>query len=224
MRALNESNSLFPGTPLLALALIPPPGRPEDPARAVTRWLRLLVLAYAAGYVLIAPEVATRGIHWGCRHLLLLYPLLGLPAAASAVEWVRAGGGRRALAPAPLVLAGLVSLAAQVGSVGLLRRVSRFNHAVETAVAARPETVILTSAFWIPGCLLGDFFDREVLLARTAEEYGYFIDRLAASGERRFLYLTAGEEEIPAPPVLALEDGLGFFRVRGYELSIESRP
>jgi hypothetical protein len=78
--------------------------------------------------------------------------------------------------------------------------------------------------FWIPGCLLGDFFDREVLLARTAEEYGYFIDRLAASGERRFLYLTAGEEEIPAPPVLALEDGLGFFRVRGYELSIESRP
>ena len=82
--ALDRANSLLIGAPLLALAFLRRDGEtPEE------RFVRKLVLGHVLLYVLAAPELGSRGIHWGNRFLLPVYALLGVPAVANLNAWWR---------------------------------------------------------------------------------------------------------------------------------------
>jgi hypothetical protein len=79
---LDRANSLFIGTPLLALALLRREGETSE-----EQFIRKIVLGHVLLYVLAAPELGSRGIHWGNRFLLPVYALLGVPAVANLQAW-----------------------------------------------------------------------------------------------------------------------------------------
>ena len=91
------------------------------------RWLWWVTLGYAILYGLTAPLVSSQGMHWGNRFLVGLYPLLAALAAVNAAEWAARIRPRLAWAAVPVGLALLVSLAAQVYSIHLLREKKRFS-------------------------------------------------------------------------------------------------
>ena len=93
--ALDRANSLLIGAPLLALAFL---RREEETSEE--RFIRKLVLGYVLLYVLAAPELGSRGIHWGSRFLLPVYALLGVPAVANLNAWWRCARVRGNLDPA----------------------------------------------------------------------------------------------------------------------------
>jgi hypothetical protein len=100
--ALDNSNSLLPGAAILAIGFLTLRSREggilEEPTGHgvrrldAARWLGWVSVTYAALYVLIAPELGSRGIHWGNRFLLPLYPLMAIAAAMNIVLWFRGAG------------------------------------------------------------------------------------------------------------------------------------
>jgi hypothetical protein len=93
--ALDRANSLFIGAPLLASAFLRREGETAE-----ERFICKLVLGHVLLYVLAAPELGSRGIHWGNRLLLPVYALLAVPAVANLNAWWRRRWVRRSHDPA----------------------------------------------------------------------------------------------------------------------------
>ena len=210
-----HANGLFAAAPVLALALLRQRGVPGERQR---RWLWLLVLAYGALYALAAPALSTAGIHWGARFLLLLYPLLALPAAANVSAWLAGREGRWAAGAAALALVTLLGVAAQVGSIDLLRRAQGFSERLTAAVARRPERVVASHG-WRIGQELARVFERkQIFLLRDDGDWRRLRARLASAGVARVLWVesTYGPPRRPGggKGELVGDAGLGLYAVR----------
>jgi hypothetical protein len=232
--AIDRSNSLFAGVPILALGLFRVRATPSGASEpAGIRWLHLVSVAYAVLYIMVAPALGSRGMHWGNRFLLILYPLLTIIAASNVLLWLegnRAEGRRRAgrhLRSTPLgwalALVVVLSFGAQCFSISLLARVTGFSKRLNDAIEARPESIILTDTFWLPEFLHRAFYKREIFLVRSEDSTRYFRARLQAAGGGRYLYLTARPNPPSAEPDLIVDDrGLNFYTVRGYRQAVDS--
>jgi hypothetical protein len=232
--ALDRSNGLFACVPILALGFMRlGDGRKGSAEPAEIRWIHVLAASYAVVYVVFAHGLGSKGIHWGNRFLLVLYPLLVILAASNVGLWIaglrgeradQVGAGRR---PAPLAwalaLVAVVSFGAQCLSINLLSRVTDFSDRLSSAIEARPEAVILTDTFWLPEFIHREFLKKEIFLVRSEEMMRYFRGRFQAAGGGRYLYLTARPDPPSVEPDLTVDDrGLKYYTVRGYEQSVGS--
>lgn len=191
IRALLASNSLLPAAPIVVLAGLLPAD--ADPRRArLTR----LALGYGALYTALAPAVSSGGVHWGCRFLLPLYPLLAVGAAAT----VRRAGGAAAVVVA-------VSVLAQLGSLWLLDAKKDFSRRLRAEVERAAPDVIVTDRWWVGAELYPWYGKIPVLYVRSREELGTLVRRL--DGSERVWLVGAG----PATPdAVRVEDAtLRFF-------------
>ena len=169
-----------------------------------------VVVVYLAGYVAAAPPVHVRGIHWGSRLLLPLFPLLGVLAISTAGRYIERL--RSSTVGVALVLAAVaVSIAFQVDSLRLLGAREAFSARLNREVAARPETVVVATHWSVPQEIAQVFYAKSVFLARSPEEFGRLTAMLRGRGVRRILRIDAAPGTRPAVAgALVLNDGLNF--------------
>jgi hypothetical protein len=215
IRFLMRSNGFFAAAPLLAIGLLR--RREPGPATASDRvvgWLLGLVAGYSLLYLALTPVRNTTGVHWGNRYLLELYPLLAVPCAAGLLGLWRGWRAAR-LASVLLALLAAGSVALQVFSIDLLRRKLVFGENFERAVREQPQTVVITSVWWVPQTLAREFFEKKIFYVPTLDEYRILSARLVESGVGEFLLVTADSRRRASPRARVIEDeGLGFFSLR----------
>ena len=68
---LSSSNALFAVAPVVILGLFVP-----LPGQSAERRVLVIIFGYLALYCLAAPDIGSKGIHWGNRYFLFVYPLL----------------------------------------------------------------------------------------------------------------------------------------------------
>jgi len=220
---LMSSNSLFPAAPVLALALLrcrESPG--EESNRRCLDWLHRIALGFALLLALASPEIASTGIHWGNRHLLVLYPLLAVLAAANLSVWRRSGATGGSWLAAPLVLAVALGFAAQVDSIRLMRTKKEFSAQLRQALARHPEPVIVTDVWWAPQELHSEFYLRPIFFVQSGRQWAELASRLRARGIERTLLVTRAAAGAPLAGAETVDDrGLGYYALtlRGVSLT-----
>ncbi len=202
---LLQSNGLFAAAPFLALALV----RTDSSNSVRTVALRRLLAVYVLLHVLASPVIGSRGIHWGCRFLLVVYPLAAVLAARNLGAWVNAYG--RGWPAATLVLPLLMSLAMQGYSVHLLSAKKEYSHELNLAIEDRTEDVVISGVWWGPHALHSVFFDRPVFYLRPDRT----IDQLSAkiySHRGPSTFTLVAQPTSPDPSLPRISDGrLNFF-------------
>jgi hypothetical protein len=232
---LLSANGLFAVSPFLILAGLrecdEAGGEATDAARCAARVrsaLWCIAVVYLLAYVCAAPPRHVRGIHWGSRLLLPLYPLLGVLAASTAARYLErlfapagdagtAGANRLWRAGgATLVAAALtLSVAFQVYSLRLLGAREAFSARLNRAVAARPESVVVATQWSVPQEIAPVFYAKSIFLARSPGEFDRLLALLRAQGVQRILRIDAARgTSPPAANGLVLNDGLNFMSYR----------
>ena len=139
-------------------------------------------------YASFVPEVNSKGMHWGCRFLLVAYPMLGtLGGVEVARRWARPEdrGGRLAIG---LLL--VVSLAMQLHALDLLGARKRFTAELAERVAAAPGEVVVTDVWFLAQDLAPVFYERPIFLARGPRLEGLRV-RLRERGVGEVAWLMA---------------------------------
>lgn len=211
---LMRANGLFAASPVLVFALIRREergvSRAADTAGSV---VGLIAVAYGGIYVLASPLANAAGIHWGCRLVLPLYPLLGVLAASAITAW-RAESRHRLIATA---LAGSVlalSFGAQIYALRLQYERKSFSAKLNDYVAARHEGVVAAVGWFLPQEMATVFYDKEVFLVTGEAELRDLLAHLRRKEVRDVLVVSAKPLQIgPSQAVRTLTDGLNFISV-----------
>jgi len=233
--SLMSANSLLVAAPVLIIAFQFPAAGGTALTHCPRRWIMKLAIAYTMAYCLIAPPLNTSGVHWGCRFLLPVYPLMGVLAGGALAKGIR---GRRVHgepsgpsqvaetqprpdAPTPsiartalfLVLAG-VSVAMQVYSVSLLYRRQAGSGRLNALVAQAPGDVIVTDGWFVPQELAPIFYDRPVFLMTDPDEWTILKKTLKNANASSALFVfVLDDADAPPPSVRVWEDGQRFLRL-----------
>ncbi|MGD2108716.1 MAG: glycosyltransferase family 39 protein [Phycisphaerae bacterium] len=196
IRWLLHANGLFAASPFLLLAFVgvrrPLQGSGNGPRERASfrpaRVVWMIILLHTVLYVALAPEGRSHGIHWGCRYLLPVYPLIGALTAVTVSRWWTAPKLGSGIARVTVVLALALSISMQVYSLTLLNRRKAFSAELNRAVAERPEEVIVASGWYVPQELAFSFFDKQIFLIETQEAADRLIGTLKRNGTREVLF------------------------------------
>lgn len=209
---LNQTNGLFSGTPVLLLAFVRLRAADDDATRArLAHRVWLLALGYAALYALAAPALGSRGIHWGNRLLLAVYPLLALLAVTNLSTWFGRYGHARPLGALALALAVALSAGAQTYSIHLLALRKDFSFRLSRALSERPEPVVVTTVWWAAPELFAASRTKSIFRAASAADLERLLAKLHGAGHDHAL-LVARRGEGGGALVKRVDDsGLDFF-------------
>lgn len=217
------SNGLFAVSPILILGLVPgaATSRPRPAVEASTRKALLL---HVGLYALLTPAMNAQGIHWGCRFILIAYPLLAALAAAhwsetfSRMRW----GAPRALASGVLLL----SILTQLYSIELLRARKQYSAALADQVSDRAPSFAVTDSWHLPQDLATHFHDLPLFRIARPEQLPVLLRQAERGGASDGLWLGSGRDlRLVEGEVERFSDGwLGFASVELAPLRIEDRP
>ncbi|MFC1490241.1 hypothetical protein ACFL6K_03430 [Candidatus Latescibacterota bacterium] len=218
---LLQTNSLFTAAPFLILAFM----RRKDNGKSSKAGskptsagiLRTIVLAYGAIYCLAAPVMGSTGIHWGNRFLLVLYPLIAVLAASNIALWF--GKLKKIATPHSFIVAMVIviSFAAQVYSVHLLRVKKDFSSRLNTEIQKRPEEIVITNVWWVPQALFSEFTHKSIFYVSTQSQYEQLVKTLETNGLTRHIFAAQRPISQTAPTVAYIDDnGLNFFSLSFY--------
>lgn len=209
MNWLMLSNGLFSASPLLILAFINSDEHVAAEVKLVRRTLLGISVAFSVLYALFIPEVNSKGIHWGCRFLLCVYPLLAVLAAGSVVEWWgRIRPGRISLASVTVLV--LMSVGFQLYSLALLHDRKEFTAAVNDRVRASNADIIVTDLWFVPVQLVDVFFEKPVFFVSN-DKRSTILERAEASGAQSALIVSeALWTQAPGRSVKLSDGWLGF--------------
>jgi hypothetical protein len=193
VRWLLNANGLFAVSPILILAFVrekaPDEHRGQGPVLApqqrIERALWLIALLYVLSYALLTPRLHASGIHWGCRYLLPVFPLMGVLASVKLARWWAAHPAR--LGRAVLCLTVVLSVATQLYSLTLLHGRKSFSAVLNRAVAEQPEEIIIAWGGFVPQHLSHCFFDKKIFLMRSQRQRKGLISMLRKGGESEAL-------------------------------------
>jgi len=227
---LTHANGLFAASPILLLAFLrlkresgdASVGPPDESRIKPGRVIWSIVVAYLALYVLTAPRTHSGGIHWGCRYVLSVFPLLGILVAKTVGEWWTCPSGTRKIGVTAIALSMTLSVCLQVYSLTLLYQRKRFSAELNRAVAQRPEKTVVAAGrlgWCLPQELAYSFYDKQIFFPGTQRAADQLVATLRNTGARHVLQVGSP----PAPGAgrgnsIVLDDGSLNF------LSVELRP
>jgi len=179
-----RTNGLFVSAPFLTLGFLRGDSASDsrDSSLALLRISLLFCLLYAS----LSPAVSLIGLHWGARHLLPVFPLLGIPAA-SFLACLWAGTAKRALCRSGILLLLGLSLLLQLHSLRLLHQRKSFCAELNRIVREREEEIVVAVEWYLPQELAPVFFDKRIFLADTWEKERDLMGLLKRSGVKRIL-------------------------------------
>jgi len=215
MYILRSCNSFFVAAPVVILGCIRLGTTAEDEidSRRI-RWLWATFVAYALIYTLAAQGGGLRGIHWGNRYVLILYPVLALLAAINIACWSRRLGPGQRSWRIPIILLIIISFSVQWFSIQVLNRKkefsSRLNHALENA----SEKVIITDQWWAGQEMYSQFYRKLVFCARSPQDMEELANRLASAGVTQFIYATTSAGSGQWPGSTIVDNGLNFYSLK----------
>ncbi|MFC1551015.1 hypothetical protein ACFL6P_00480 [Candidatus Latescibacterota bacterium] len=216
-----RTNSLFTASPFLILAFM----RLKDSGSSdkagvepsATEWLRTAVLAYAGIYILAAPVMGSTGIHWGNRFLLVLYPMITVLAVSNLALWF--GKIKKVVTPHTFAVALviLISAAAQVYSINLLKTKKDFSGRLNTEIQRQPEKIVITNVWWVPQALFTEFHTKAMFYVSSPKQYDELVRTLAENGYTSHIFASQRPINETAPEVARIDDGgLNFFSLSFY--------
>jgi len=212
---LMKANGLFAVSPVLIFGLVRSRGKAGGTGESDTAatLIRLIAISYVGVYVLASPLANVAGIHWGCRLLLTVYPLLGVLTASGISQWYAGTTHQtRARVLAPAVIA--MSLLAQVYSQRLLYERKSFSAALNHLVAERREEVVAALGWFVPQEIGTVFYDKKIFLVRTEDQLLYLLGHLHGLGVREVFVVSATPlRRIASPETRLVKDGLNFISV-----------
>ncbi|MCP5044210.1 MAG: hypothetical protein GY944_24540 [bacterium] len=202
MNWMIAANGLFAASPVLVFAFLKPGETARSAVRA--RWIVLgIVLAFVGVYAVFIPEVNSRGIHWGNRFFLCVYPLLAVLAVATLVSWWEQSAPR---SMAVVLIAGaLVStVGLQLYSLVMLHDRKAFVAELNERVRASEAEIVVTDLWFVPIDLPSVFFERPVFFAPPARR-ARLLHHAQRSGVTSVLAVdsTGGQQAPPAVPVVS---------------------
>ncbi len=214
------SNSLFAAGPLVVMAFCRCDVTSRDVESAgflADRMIRVslrILMAYALVYALLTPEVHAKGVHWGCRYLLTIYPLLAVFAAYHILGWWKGASAGHAMGRFALVALIGVSIGGQLHALGLMRTMKDFRVRLNEAISQDSEEVIIATSWWIPMELSQTFGEKTIFLDRTGGERSDLKRRLFRAGYRRATILwSPPHNDAFEKEHRVLHDGLEMFAV-----------
>jgi hypothetical protein len=224
---MGYSNSLFAASPVLILAFM----RWRDPATAaleisLRRLVWVIALSYAVLYGVVAPEMGSWGIHWGNRLLLVLYPLLAIPAAINLADWQESFRKRTNWQQAAVILAVAISLAAQVHSINILNKKKIFSRRLNQQVQKYTGDIVVTNQWWVAQELFSQFYEKSIFRITSHREYQNLSRLLATKGYDRFLFLTPQFDPRRSGHVIGelTDQGLGFWYLQAVDVNTHRGP
>ncbi|GIK16978.1 MAG: hypothetical protein BroJett003_19420 [Planctomycetota bacterium] len=202
---LLASNGLFSASPILlmAFAAVRPlsatsSAAADDRSSRMRRMILVVAALWVAGYVLLSPPQNTIGVHWGCRFMLPVIPLLAAAGGSAVAQaWeafsrrARSRSGATVAAATAVGVAIVTSVGLQVYALNLLRHRCRFNAALNAEILSRPQEAILCRDWHVPQDLHSVFGARRIYLVDSPEEERDLCDRLARAGFRDALVITS---------------------------------
>ena len=210
---LTSANGLFSVSPILILAFLPGDASRDQGRARAARTILLWVLFLNIGiYAALIPEANTFGIHWGCRFLLIAYPILAVLSAARLVEIWELRTPTRLLTRVFTVATLVLTVAIQLYSIELLRARKEFTARLATVVSRTPGDLIVTTIWYLPQDLARVFYERPIFLVRSWSDANTIMKRARASGSRSAIYIVPHTPGSATPPgVEVVSDGwLGF--------------
>ena len=206
---LYSSNSLFTTAPFVLLAFL----RHDDQTPALKN-IWIIALAYAVLYGLAAPRAGSLGIHWGNRYLLILYPLCAALAAANLAHWWNHRVGKASASLPALAAVLLLSCAAQVYSIMLLKSKKDFSVRLNQTIQQRPETAVVSNIRWAPQAMYSAFYDKSMFFVESPEHLNRLARTLAGRGYDRFLFVAQSDQDYAMPQAVQVRDELEFFSLQ----------
>ena len=211
---LTGTNGLFAASPVLLLAFLRLKSEPGDASVGPPdefsvnsgRVIWCIVVTYIALYVLISPGAHSGGIHWGCRYLLPVFPLLGALAAKTVGEWWTSSNNTRKVGTITIALSMVFSVCLQVYSLTLLYHRKQFSAELNRVVAQRPEKTIVASGrlgWCLPQELAHCFYDKQFFLPRTQHAADQLLTTLRNTGAEQVLGISS-----PPTPDAGRGDGI----------------
>jgi len=204
-----RTNGVFASAPFLVLGFhrVSNPGRSATPSSLLLR----ASLAFSLLYAFLSPATSLVGIHWGCRHLLPVFVLVGV-AAGSFIghRWEKRDWGVPAWSAVVFLVA--LSFLLQARSLALLHRRKSFSEELNQRVAERQEEVVVAVNWYFPQELGPVFFEKSVFLAQTPEREALLLDRLESQGVKRILRVGSHpRRRRDAVTWARMRDEMGFF-------------
>lgn len=216
---LLKSNGLYAAAPVILLSCFS--SRQPESAERNTRWLWAIGLGYAVLYSLAAPVTCSIGVHWGNRYLLLLYPLLSVLAAVNVAEWFSAADRNRFWRHGLIVLCLILSVLTQIYSADLLRRKLDYSARLNHEVGSRPESVIITDAWWAPQEMYSVFNDKMIFYINQPRMWPPLREKLKEAGFQQVLLVTQRQDlSTNAVSAVVNDSGLDYFSVGLIPLSL----
>ncbi len=187
------TNGLFFSSPLLLFAFLKvkhhtPDLDPDNLAKhlLLANLLFVIFIAWAAN-----PN-SGRGMHIGARHLIPVYPLLGLLAwlkISELCQSARQAGDR--VMPVTVALVLILSVGLQGYSVALLARKKIFSQKIIKAITADQSPNIITSVWWLPVEMSSVFFQENFFYIDNLAKMELLVKRIARRKREDFLYITS---------------------------------
>ncbi len=168
---------------LLGLCRIPDLWRQDNPR---LRTISLAVLFGLGGYTLamlvFRASSPHGGLEWGARFALLFYPLLAILAGWG---WLTTKHARFVLG-----LFIILGIAFQIRGLATIRQDKQINNALNQALVAAPEVLVLSDLWWLPLNAAPIYPQKAFFLATSPETMAGWAEQAGDQGLQNFLLIS----------------------------------
>ncbi len=173
-----ESGGMIWISPIIALAFMPLSGERRKFWQLMWKGSLLTIVLLAA----ISPAV--KGVHWGPRHLLMIYPIVLLLASVRLQRWWQ----RRAEMRAIIIILASLSVMNQFVSFFLEFRHTIINKFLNEWTAKCEDDFVITRNWWLPGDCAIASYNQPWFVLRKGESMSGLIKELRAKDARKIHY------------------------------------
>ena len=185
--AMGYSNGLFGVSPVLIYGLIRlrKNAFPSSTQSKIELIIWRVILMFIVSYLILCPYEHAKGLHWGCRYFLIVYPLVCLQAAWNFREFKFLKNASLFL-KSSVIFVVLLSVANQVLSIYILYNRKKVIEELNNKVSMRPEKIVVVNRFYNAMGIGPFFYDKQIFLVTTSQKNA-LLKELRMRGIKRVL-------------------------------------
>jgi len=128
-----------------------------------------VILMFIATYLILCPYEHAKGLHWGCRYFLIVYPLICLQVALN-FQKLKIFKHAKSVLKYIFILVLFLSFLSQIFSIKILYNRKKVITELNNTVSMRPEKIVLTNIFFKAMDLGPIFYDKKIFLVKTSQK------------------------------------------------------